>query len=459
MQDLTKIDASQLRSFMKHFTIALGIVALTLILSRVLPFYFAPIIGLLAAMAIYTMLYNHRNRHSMSCALLPYSIFYCLISYSFVIIILNMLRIFGVIQLPRELSFFHAPFVASLILDPVTFITLLVIYIRGQKMSVCVDCKISKGTALERGKLGEILTSESHRQLKNLVFLFGVLTLIEWGYYLTIYSDVNMSDRDWYVFLWLNLIAYTLDGIYFGMRYYNIFLDLQENGEIISEEEVEDMTVKTYLRYYVICGNHIYVNAHTVNANPNSGIMEREVIDTPFLTKRNVNGISQPEVKSIIERLTGVKDGELRFFFGRRMSDLKNHRVVRYMYFLDGDVTNYDNIPMPGEWMDFEMIKVIYTTNPGLLARVFISDISRMTTIVLTQKIFNENGYRKIKTKSYQPTYSLQEVRNNRYDFQDDKWIRISMFNSDRKGYGMRRWLRNLFGGTARNVWERDQLQ
>lgn len=436
---------------MKNFSSGLGMLALTLILSSVLPFYFAPVVGLLAAMVVYTMLYNHRARHSLSCALVPYAAFYCLISYSFVIIVLNILYLWNFVRLPKELSFFDDPFIACLILDPVSFLTMLVIYLRNNKMSICLDCKVSKGTALERGRSGEILTSESRKQILNLLVVSALLSLISWAYYLFAYSDTNINSRDWYVFLWLNLIAYLLDAVYYGMRYYNIYLDLKENGEIISEEELADMTVKTYLRFYVICGNSIYVDAKAVD----SDMVEREVIDTPFVTKRNVNGISLPEVKAIIDRLTGVNDGELRFFFGRRLSDLKKHRVVRYFYFMDGETDRYNDMPVAGEWMDFEVIKMLYTTNPGLLSKIFLSDISRMTTIVLTQKIFNDNGYRKVKTKSYQPSYDLPEVRKHRYDFQDDKWIRISMFNSDNRAYGLRRWFRARFGNTGRSVWNR----
>ncbi len=92
--------------------------------------------------------------------------------------------------------------------------------------------------------------------------------------------------------------------------------------------------------------------------------------------------------------------------------------------------------------MDFSELMGLYNTNPNSISRIFLSDISRMTTIVLTQKIFNEEGVRRIKTKSYRPTYDLVEIQKKDYDFQDDKWIRISMFNSDTKAFSLRKWFR-----------------
>ena len=70
-----------------------------------------------------------------------------------------------------------------------------------------------------------------------------------------------------------------------------------------------------------------------------------------------------------------------------------------------------------------------------------LTDLSRMITVILTQKIFDERGYRRIKVKSYQPSFDLVELREKNYDFQDDKWIRISLFNSDMRGFHFRRWL------------------
>lgn len=454
MQDLTKIDNKLLISLLKFFAIGLGAIAVPLVLSRILPFYFAPVIGLLAAMAVYTLLYNHRITHSLACALIPYAVFYCLISYSFAVIITNLLYITNVIKLPKEMSFFDDPFLPTLFMDPVCFLTFLTIYLRNSRLSICVDCRIYKGPALERGKLGEILTSETRKQVLNLTVLFGLMAVIDWVYYFLLYDkDALLNSRDVYIFIWFNFIAFALDIGYYSMRYYNIYLDLKENGAIMNEDELEDLTYKTYLRFYVICGNHIYVNTKTMDYDHT----ERDVIDSPFVMRRNMNGGSTEQVRQMIEMLTGNQKGELRFFFGRMLPDLVNHRVMRYFYFLDGDDTNLPELPLDGEWMDFEMVKTIYATNPSMLSKVFLSDISRMTTVVLTQKLFNENGYRKIKAKSYQPSYNLVEVRKHHYDFQDDKWIRISMFNSDNKAYTLRRWWRKHFGAIAQRLWDQER--
>ena len=80
-----------------------------------------------------------------------------------------------------------------------------------------------------------------------------------------------------------------------------------------------------------------------------------------------------------------------------------------------------------------------------------MADITRLATIVLTQKIFDEKGYRKNKLKSYHPNFTLKEVRDSDTDFQDDKWIRISLFNSDTPMYSLKRWFRQMIGGKSKN--------
>ncbi len=448
MEDLRKVSSSQLYTFWKNLSIGLLVLVGLFVFSEMLPFYFSPIIALIGSATLYTILYNNRLSRLFSCSVVIYAIFFCLIVYSFTTILLNVLHIWGFVTLPQEFTFFSKPYIPALILDPICFLTLLFIYIRQGKLSICVDCKLTIGDPNERGKLGSILNHESHIQLKNLVILFGILSAVIWIYYLVFYVNTDINARDWYIFLWLNIIAFILDEIYFIFRYYNLYLDLKENNEIITPEELRDMTAKTYLRFYVICGEYVYVN--TKIADPKTPY--RQVIDTPFFTKRTVNGITIPEVNNIIRKMTGVKDGELRFFFGRRIQDMDRHSLLRYFYYLDGKPEDYPELNVQGVWMPFDEIKKIYSYNPGNMAQIWVSDLTRLATIILTQKIFDERGFRKNKLKSYRPSFTLREIRESDIDFQDDKWIRISLFNSDTRLYRLKRWLRSFSGKKNKKV-------
>lgn len=125
MQDLQKVNGNQLFAIWKNFAVAVGILMATLLLSRFLPYYFSPIVGLCAAAVLYTILYNNKLRNSNNCMIVPYAMFYCVISYSFATIILNVLFIWNLVEIPKERSFFGDPFVASLLINPICFVTLL----------------------------------------------------------------------------------------------------------------------------------------------------------------------------------------------------------------------------------------------------------------------------------------------------------------------------------------------
>lgn len=447
MQDLRKVSSLQLYSFWKNLSIGLLTIVGLMTFSILLPFYFSPIVALVSAAMLYTMLYNNKLSENSTCMVVSYALFFCLITYSFITIVMNILYIWGFIWLPPEFTFFSKPYIPSLVLCPICFVTLCLIYSRQKKLRICVDCRMQYGDSRERGKLGGILTYESRYQLRNLIVLFGVLSLVIWVYYLFIYVNTDVNTRDWYVFIWLTIIAFLLDEIYFIFRYYNLYLDLKENNEIISPEELRDMTAKTYLRFYVICGEYVYMTSKA--ADPKSSEF-KPVIDTPFFTHRSVNGITISEVTDIIRRMTGVRDGMLRFFFGRKVKDLDRHSILRYFYFLDGNIEDYPELNVDGDWMKFDDLKKIYTYKPGELSGICVTDITRMATIMLTHKIFDERGFRRNKLKFYRPTFTLKEVKESKLDFQDDMWIRISMFNSDTPMYRVKRWMKNTLGSGRR---------
>ena len=417
--------------------------------SKLLPFYLSPVVALLAAAFLYTYIYENRVKRDTACLIVPTAILYSLVSYSFVTILMNVLYAWGWKSIPHEFIFFSNPYIPSLIMNPVCFVTFLFLMFSQNSLRICRECALNGRMSREGGKLGAILRHESHYQLKNLTVLFGVLSTLLWVYYLVFYVNININSRDWYVFTWLTIICFILDELYFIARYYNLYLDLKENNEIITPDELMDMTAKTYLRFYVICGNNIYVDPHGVDPNA----PYKEVIDTPFFTKRTVNGIAIPEVKKVIKQMTGV-EGELRFFYGRRSSNLTNHSILRYFYFLDGTPEDYPQLRTEGEWMDYEKIKYLYSNNPGRLAELSVIDTTRLATIILTEKTFDERGYRKSKIKLYNPSFNLNDVRNSNLDFQDDKWISISQFNSDTPFYSVKRKWRKVMGDRKKsNSW------
>ncbi len=443
LKDLDKINSQQFYQFWKNLSTSLLLMMAMIAISRILPFYLSPVVAIVVTAILYAMLYNNKEKEQFNCMIVPYAFFYSLILYSFISIIINVLWMWNILippSFPHELIFFNNPFIPSLYVCPCCFISTLIVYLRRNSIKLCMNCKTNKGSYFDHAKSEAIFSYEAHFQLKNLAIMFGVLTVVVWSYYLLIYNNIAVNARDWYIFLWFVIIFFVIDEVYFIFRYYNLYLDLKENNEIISSDELQDMTTKTYLRYYVCCGDKMYINEHTIDPS----FPFKELIDTPFVNSQSVNGISVNEIRTIIERNTGVKDGELRFFYGRKVNTTFKQNILRYFYFLEGEPEDHPHLATEGKWMDFSKIKQIYSHNPGKMTHLFRSDLSRLATIVLTEKIFNEEGFRKNKLKSYNPTFNLRDVRESELDFQDDKWIKISMFNSDTSFYRLKKWWRGL---------------
>lgn len=442
VENLRKISSLQLYRLWKNLSIGLLVYIVLIACTRLLPFFMAPILALGACLLLYTVIYNHRKREDHNCLVTLYAFFCCLMVYCIVSILVNTAYAWGLILVPDELIFFNDPYIPSLVIMPLSFLTMLVIYLRRNKLMICKECRLRNGDKWERGLFGLILDHETRIQLVNLVWLFGGISAIVWTYYLAVYVNTNVNDKDWYVFLWLNIAGCLLDEVYFAYRFANLYMDLKEANELITQEELRDMTAKTYMRFYVVCKNQLYVDTHAIDM----ATTPREVIDTPFQTSRAVNGMSLPEIKNFVEKRTGVPGGDLIFFFGRRSPHLERQSMLRYFYFLPGSPEDYPVLHAPGQWLTMPRLKEIYNNTPSRLGSTLVADITRLATILVTQKKFKEDGSLKVNLKTYQPSFTLEEVKTSGLDFQDDKWIRVSMFNEQTPFFRVKKWWKSVKG-------------
>lgn len=410
----------------------------------------APVVSLFFCAILYTMIWNNEGSEQPGCMVVPQMMFYSLLIFTFVNIGIVLLYEFSSMSLPPEVNFFNNPYMASLTLMPISLAVTTFALLFKQSMPVCRHCIARFGHLRDRGYYGFLTSKESTLQLKNLAVLFGVLTAYIWWYYLDRYVDINQNGRDWYVFVWIIILMTILDEMYFAMRYYNLYLDFQEHDEIITPEEIHDMTARTYLRFYVVCGEHVFIDRNAFDRVTHRS----DIYDTPFITKKIVNGIPMNDVVKIIRKMSGQDAGELKFFYGRHLASNSKLSVLRYFYFLDGTTEDYKNIDMPGEWVHFDRIKRIYNDTPDRIGSNALNDLSRLFTIIQTSKTYDENGMRRNLIKSYRPDVTLAEVRKTDIDLQDDKWIRISQFNSDMKFFRLKKLLREFTGrnshGSAR---------
>ena len=446
MKDLGKINSKEVFGLWKNLTVALSAVASTLVFSKILPYYLSPVVALVIGSLMYVYIYSIKTSTTKTCIIPSISVLYSIVVYAFVTIILNLMHIWGLFEMPKEFVFFTDPFIPALIINPISFVIILIIFLERRKLKLCRECRTRRSFGGQRGAIG-VLNSEAHLQMKNFIIMSGILSLAVWAYYQFAYINVNVNGRDEYIFTWLTVVGILLDWLYFSMRYYNLYLDLKENDELITPSELRDMTAKTYLRFYVVCGDHLFLTEQNEES-----FSDRKVLDTPFFTRQTMNGSFGEDIKNMIRNMTEVNDGELKFFYGRKSPDNNKQSLLRYFYFLDGDISDYPQLESKGQWVSFDKVKYIYSNFPEKMAELAVYDITRLATIMLTEKIFDENGYRKSGIRSYSPTFNLLEVRKSKIDFQDDKWIEISLFNSDTPLYKLKKWWKNKTEGSQRKI-------
>lgn len=452
MNDLRKVNSIQLYYLWRNLAVSLLSVAGTIVGTHMLPHFMAPAVSLFFCAGLYSLIWSNDTSEQPGCTIVAQTMFFSLLTYTFLNIIFVILNQFGMMDLPMELNFFNQPFMASLTLLPIIFIVTLLSICFKHHTPVCKRCISRFGEVHERGYYGYVTSKESGIQMKNLAILFLLLSVYVWWYYLSRYVDVNQNGRDWYVFVWIIVGLISLAEIYFIIRYYNLYLDFVEHDEIITPAEIHDMTAKTYLRFYVTCGEYVYINKHLVDR-----VSQRtDIFDSPFTTKKSVNGIPLTEVARIIKKMTGVNDGQLRFFYGRHLAGNKKVSVLRYFYFLNGDISDNQQLDIPGEWVHFSEVKKMYSKNPNKMGTNALNDLSRLFTIILTEKEFDENGNRKNPIRSYKSNLTLADVRNTQLNLQDDKWINIAHFNSDMKYFKFKKFLRNITGRKNRRTYQDD---
>lgn len=444
MKGIFKINSIRVYSMWQNVAYSLVAVILMLLLSALFPSYIAPVISSFAAIALYFLAYNEKSRRN-NCMMMPGAVFLSLISYTLLSLLLNILDLWVTrINIWYELSFFTDPYIPILLYAPIITATALGFLLTREKNNVCTDCQILNGNWRERGQIGQILHRQSKFELKNLIIVFGLLTLTSWLYFFFGYNDVNFTARDTFVFVWFPLIIIICDVFYFANRYFRIYLDLQQLDLVASPQEIEEMPMQTWVRYYVVCEDSMYLNFNAKDEiNKESNI---PVIETPFIISNQTNGISEGEAEKVIQSLTGVKDGKLKFFFERTSADNRKNIVVRFFYFLPGEVEMYPQLKnVAGTWVSSNKFKTLHYSNPSIrLSPMLNIDMTRLVTILITSKTYNEKGERRTKLKQYHPSFNFEELKNSKLDFQDNTWLRVSYFNSSTPNFRLKRFWRNI---------------
>ena len=169
------------------------------LLTILLPSIFAPVVSTAVAIFLYYQVVSSSYSKYETCAIVPYIYFFIAVAYTMVLIVINLLAIWGLLPIPDEMMFFECIYIPNLVLAPVSFLTVFVMYMQRHKLTLCINCKITHGSPLDRGNVGAIFSHESSFIMKNLMLMYIIIIAIDYSYYLTEFIDVSVTHRDMFV--------------------------------------------------------------------------------------------------------------------------------------------------------------------------------------------------------------------------------------------------------------------
>lgn len=320
------------------------------------------------------------------------------------------------------------PFVSALIVYPVACFVSLWYLVINNKALVCVHCQIRNGNYNERGIIAKLFQQESTMQLKFLCIMSAIISVVDWIYYYLSYVNVNYNSRDLFFFVGIPTALTVLTVIYFFSRYNAMWRHYCHNPAM---EAIHGNS--TALRYIVIVGDHVLLNLH-------NGMM----VDTPvkcFLPF--TTDVSQVKAEETFKQLTGIRAPRISLAYeSEETTTLAN--TFHYLCFFNS-LSEINGCKVPGQL--YSLARVLNMAKSNLLAPEFKTELERIYTVAMAWKTYTPEGKRIYPVKHYRPSFRFRDIKDYDVDYNDKRWLSITVNNEDRHFFRLRRfWNRHVNG-------------
>lgn len=414
-----------------NWMISGGALVSVLIASLYIPKLLLPLL----VFALELMLYCYVRYNSVSknptCIRLPHVVMIILFWSALIMVLINILHEQTFIKIPWLINNVNKdiPYIGLLILAPVAFIVTLYNIRGGKNKSICFDCQIRYGTVSERGFLGRLYSQEGDYLSQMLLTLSLFLSVIGWCYYFVFYINTNINAIDEFVFVWAPTCIYILSLVYLGLRYFSLWIYYCQNIEGQSLR----YNSSSLVRYIVMCGDYIYLKEPNVSTD--DVVADDNKIDTPArLFIKYKKTISEYNAMDYFASLSGIRGAELRFLYENTNFNTECN-IFHYAYIVESREI-IDNSQLEGKWFTLPEIKAMI--NQQKISGIFVSEIDRIYTIVMSWKTYDKHGNRLYDIKHYKPTFRLRDFKDWDVDFNDKNWLFIATNNSDRPFFRLR---------------------
>ena len=404
----------------RNYAIGTGPVAFAPLICHFLPAVWYPLAPLLMSLVLFIFVGNNRKSLSETCMVVPYMAARVLLLFA---VVTALLIILHCCMDSREIAFYNrlSPDFSMLLLAPAAFLLVGIMHRRGSHNTLCEDCMLRNGTPYERAALGHIYYKENPFLIPRLLKLYALLSIAGWGYYVFFFDDKSVSKFDDFIFLLSPIVVYIIDNLLLAIRYFLIGIYYDKKGRERGTTPY-DKDFKR-VRILLISVRGIYF------------VKKKVGYSTPFEFRESYSDRLSMEAarQYMVSKIGFVSPGAIRFCYGS--SDLVNRRrIEHYMCFVDDEsVTDKfeEGNKFQGRWWNKKEVEQAFYG--GLFDKMTCTEIHRIFTVMHTSKIYDSDGKRIVKSKDFEPSFSLAELRGTKVDFSDNRWMILSKFNRTRR--------------------------
>lgn len=425
-----------------NWIVSLGALVLPILLSVYLPAIAVPIICLVLGVVIYVYTAKIMRERTAICPMIPTITYRSLFLSTLVMTVILVSYSRGIVDhfFESELINRRIPFLTVLIISPVTFFySMLALILGRQRFEVCQRCRMVLGDLAERGLLGSVLDEESSFQQSFMRAMWGVVSLLSWGYYLVFYINVNINAPDKFFLGWVPAILYLISVVYLGTRYFSLWAYYYRTVE--TDDRASAPT--TLIRYLILSSDTIYLSRLGEFADS----PDQNLYDTPGLIAIDYH----PKLDLTTARRIFTEISALP-------SDMFDMRFMYYSDDTSGQQNIYHYIVCPhsrqeleeksfykkGKWLNLSQLERLLHNRE--VSPLLAAEINRLHTVTMAWKTYDADGRRLYKIKNYRPAFRFKGICDWDVDFNSPRWLRVARLNQDKPFFRLRRFLDRLRG-------------
>lgn len=420
-----------------NWVVAVGVICLLASLMPLLPHVWLLPVTIAAYLLLQVLKYNQSKRRVPSCSRPLHEVSLIIIITAIIsALIIMLLPATGSREFNGELFTRDTPLIGILISAPVSCVVCLCFLFNRYEPKNCRRCKMRYGNVIEFSFVGGLYRSEWRFQTRLLLFLSLALSVVDWGYYLIQYVNINLNRADYFYFLYLPEIIYVLSVIYLGGRYYSMWYYYCHNDE----GNFVKRAGATTLRFLFICNDCILVDMRPTPAHYENGAVIKR-FDTPVIIKTDYHEHeSLAQAQMLFAEQTGIHDAEIRLIYSSP-DPVTYQNIFHYFVFVK-DREEVEKANIPGEWLTIGAI--VQMLNQRLMSREMQSELMRIYDVAMTWKTYDDEGRRLYGIKHYKPTFRVRDIHKWDVNYDDEKWLQIYHLNQDKPFWRIRKFFSDL---------------